>query len=348
MTTHHRPAARTLPSAAELAAAVGAGDRTALSRAVTIVESTRADHRELARELLQQLHSAEDNAGAGSGSRQSRTVRVGISGVPGVGKSTFIEALGGLLTGSGHRVGVLAVDPSSSRTGGSVLGDRTRMPRLTADPAAYVRPSPAAGTLGGVTRATAQTIPLLEAAGYDVVLVETVGVGQSETAVAGMVDTFLLLGLARTGDQLQGIKKGVLEIADLVAINKADGAAKPDAVSAAKELTAALRLVYGRGAPWLPPVLTCSALTGDSIDAVWQSVLRHREFLGAEGLARKRSEQRWSLAQTLLTDELLSRLHRSPTVRNRQHQLRERVLDGSLSAAAAADQLLAAFDGATD
>ncbi|NNG36010.1 methylmalonyl Co-A mutase-associated GTPase MeaB [Nakamurella aerolata] len=341
MSTPPRRAARALPSAAELAAGVMAGDRTALSRAVTVVESTRPEHRELARELLQRLHSAPGPAD------RSATVRVGISGVPGVGKSTFIEALGSLLTSRGHRVGVLAVDPSSSRTGGSVLGDRTRMPRLTADPRAYVRPSPAAGTLGGVTRATAQTIPLLEAAGYDVVLVETVGVGQSEIAVAGMVDTFLLLGLARTGDQLQGIKKGVLEIADVVAINKADGDARPDAVAAAKELTAALRLVYGRGAPWLPPVLTCSALTGDDIDTVWSTVGKHRHHLGAEGLSRKRSEQQWSLAQTLVTDELLARLRRSPAVRDEQQQLRAQVVDGSLSAAAAADQLLAAFDASS-
>ena len=210
------------------------GSRTALSRAITLVESTRADHRAASRELLIAL--APSSGGA---------IRVGISGVPGVGKSTFVEALGGLLTAAGHRVGVLAVDPSSVRTRGSVLGDKTRMPTLAADPRAYIRPSPTAGTLGGVARATAQTITILEGGGYDVVLVETVGVGQSETTVAGMVDSFLLLGLARSGDQLQGIKKGVLEIADVVAINKADGDRVTEAKAAARDLAGALRLVRG-------------------------------------------------------------------------------------------------------
>ena len=242
----------------QLAADVVAGSRTALSRAITLVESTRADHRLAARALLAAI--AEHAGGA---------VRVGISGTPGVGKSTFIEALGSSLTAAGHRVGVLAVDPSSVRTGGSVLGDKTRMPQLAADPNAYIRPSPTAGTLGGVARATAQTITLLEAGGYDVVLVETVGVGQSETTVAGMVDTFLLLGLARAGDQLQGIKKGVLEIADVVAINKADGEHALAAKAAARELAGALRLVHSGGAGWVPPVLTCSALTGDGVTELW-------------------------------------------------------------------------------
>ncbi|WP_066956850.1 methylmalonyl Co-A mutase-associated GTPase MeaB, partial [Streptomyces lushanensis] len=188
------------------------GSRSYIARAVTLVESTRPDHRRLAQRLLTELlpHSGKAR-------------RIGISGVPGVGKSTFIDALGTLLTGLGHRVAVLAVDPSSTRTGGSILGDKTRMERLAVDPAAFVRPSPTAGTLGGVAKATRETIIVMEAAGYDVVLVETVGVGQSETTVANMVDSFLLLSLARTGDQLQGIKKGVLELADVIAVNKADG-----------------------------------------------------------------------------------------------------------------------------
>ena len=183
--------------------------------------------------------------------------------MPGVGKSTFIETLGTRLTGQGHRVGVLAVDPSSVRTGGSVLGDKTRMAELAADPDAYIRPSPSAGTLGGVARATTQAMVVLEAAGYDVVLVETVGVGQSEVTVAGMVDTFLFLTLARTGDQLQGIKKGILEIADVIAVNKADGDREAEARSAAKELAGALRLVHSSGDGWVPPVLTCSGLHGE-------------------------------------------------------------------------------------
>lgn len=317
-----------------LAAGVVAGDRGALSRAITLTESTRPDHRLAARELLRLL---------GSNGRDS--VRVGISGVPGVGKSTFVEALGRLLTGTGSRVGVLAVDPSSVRTGGSVLGDRTRMPQLTSDPAAYVRPSPSSGTLGGVTRVTAQAITLLEAAAYDVVLVETVGVGQSEIAVAGMVDTFLLLGLARTGDQLQGIKKGVLEIADVIAVNKADGDRVTEAQVAAKELTGALRLVHGRGPSWMPPVLTSSGLTGDGVDTVWQAILRHRSHLGSDGLAHKRSEQQLQLAFSLVTDELTQRLRHSPGVAAIRDQVSAEVRAGSLPAVEAADRILAAFDG---
>ncbi len=274
---------------------------------------------------------------------------MGISGVPGVGKSTFVESLGALLTGRGLRVGVLAVDPSSVRTGGSVLGDKTRMPVLSANPLAYVRPSPSAGTLGGVARATAQAIAVLEGAGHDVVLVETVGVGQSETTVAGMVDTFLLLALARSGDQLQGIKKGVLEIADVVAINKADGDRVVEAKAAAKDLAGALRLVRGRQsangpAPWSVPVLTCSGLTGDGIDAVWDAVLRHRSALGPDGLRDKRSGQRWDLVWSLVRDELEQRLRRSAAVAGAASSVRRQVLDGTLPAPAAADAILRAFD----
>ncbi|HEY5116441.1 MAG TPA: methylmalonyl Co-A mutase-associated GTPase MeaB [Nakamurella sp.] len=315
------------------AADLVAGSRTALSRAITLVESTRADHRLAARALLAAI--AEHAGGA---------VRVGISGTPGVGKSTFIEALGTSLTTAGHRVGVLAVDPSSVRTGGSVLGDKTRMPQLAADPDAYIRPSPTAGTLGGVARATAQTITLLEAGGYDVVLVETVGVGQSETTVAGMVDTFLLLGLARAGDQLQGIKKGVLEIADVVAINKADGEHALAARAAARELAGALRLVHSGGGGWVPPVLTCSALTGDGVTELWATVEKHRAQLGPEGLAAKRSAQQWELTWALVRDELDQRLRRSAAVSEAADALRGDVLTGRLPAAAAADAILTAYD----
>ncbi|MDF8263377.1 methylmalonyl Co-A mutase-associated GTPase MeaB [Luteipulveratus flavus] len=320
---------------ARLAAGVRAGDRSLLSRAITLLESTRADHRSAARELLTDL--AADDPGAAS-------VRLGVSGVPGVGKSTFIEALGSMLIERGYRVGVLAVDPSSTRTGGSVLGDKTRMPRLAANEAAYVRPSPTAGTLGGVTRATAQTIPVLEAAGYDVVLVETVGVGQSETAVAQMVDTFLLLGLARSGDQLQGIKKGILEIADVLAVNKADGAYAEQAATAAKELAGAIRLVHPRGSRWVPPVLTTSGLTGEGIDRLWDAVVRHRESYDDGGLAAKRSDQQWALARLLVQDELEQRLRRSRGVREVSADLRAEVLAGRLPAVSAADRMLAAYD----
>jgi len=225
-----------------------------------------------------------------------------------------------------------------------VLGDKTRMPQLAADPNAYIRPSPTAGTLGGVARATAQTITLLEAGGYDVVLVETVGVGQSETTVAGMVDTFLLLGLARAGDQLQGIKKGVLEIADVVAINKADGEYALAAKAAARELAGALRLVHSGGAGWVPPVLTCSALTGDGVTELWATVGKHRAHLGPDGLAAKRSAQQWELTWALVRDELDQRLRRSAAVSQAADALRNDVLTGRLPAAAAADAILTAYD----
>jgi LAO/AO transport system kinase len=322
----------TAPDPDRLAAEVLAGSRTALSRAITLVESTRADHRAASRVLLTAL--------AG---RTGGAIRVGISGVPGVGKSTFVESLGSLLTAEGHRVGVLAVDPSSVRTGGSVLGDKTRMPALAADPNAYIRPSPTAGTLGGVARATAQTITVLEGGGYDVVLVETVGVGQSETTVAGMVDSFLLLGLARSGDQLQGIKKGVLEIADVVAINKADGDRVTEAKAAARDLAGALRLVRGHSG-WTPPVLTCSGLTGGGVLELWQAILRHRASLGPEGLAHKRSGQRWELTWALVRDELDQRLRRSPAVVAAADRLRSEVLADTMPAPGAADAILRAFD----
>jgi LAO/AO transport system kinase len=315
-----------------LVAGVRARERSAVGRAITLVESSRADHREAARALL----TALGESGA--------STRVGISGVPGVGKSTFIESLGTHLTGSGHRVGVLAVDPSSVRTGGSVLGDKTRMAKLSADPDAYIRPSPSAGTLGGVARATTEAMLVLEAAGYDVVLVETVGVGQSEVTVAGMVDTFLFLTLARTGDQLQGIKRGILEIADVIAVNKADGDREAEARSAARELAGALRLVYAGGERWVPPVLTCSGLESRDVDQVWQRVLDHREFLGGDGLARKRAEQQLEFTWSLVRDELADRLRRSPGVAAIRDEVRAAVLAGELSAPLAADRLLAAYD----
>ncbi len=319
-----------------LVAGVRAGRRADISRAITLVESSRPDHRVDARELLSALAD-----------RDGGSVRVGISGVPGVGKSTFIEALGTFLTQAGHRVGVLAVDPSSIRTGGSVLGDKTRMARLSADPDAYIRPSPSAGTLGGVARATTQAMLVLEAAGYDVVLVETVGVGQSEVTVAGMVDTFLFLTLARTGDQLQGIKKGILEIADVIAVNKADGSHEIEAKGAAKELAGALHFVYRGSAAtgaWVPPVLTCSGLERVDVDKVWERVLAHREALGEDGLAGKRAEQRLEFTWALVRDELAERLRRSPGVARVRAEVRRAVLSGELPATLAADQLLAAYD----
>ncbi|MFT4009580.1 MAG: methylmalonyl Co-A mutase-associated GTPase MeaB [Nocardioidaceae bacterium] len=316
-----------------LATQVRAGNRAAVSKAITLVESSRPDHRAAARELITTL--SEDAGGA---------VRVGISGVPGVGKSTFIEALGTYLTEQGLRVGVLAVDPSSIRTGGSVLGDKTRMARLSADPNAYIRPSPSAGTLGGVARATNQAMTVLEAAGYGVVLVETVGVGQSEVTVAGMVDTFLFLTLARTGDQLQGIKKGILEIADVIAVNKADADREVEARVAAKELAGALHFVYRGQEGWTPPVLTCSGLTGTDVDTVWARVLAHRESLREQGLAAKRAEQQLAFTWALVRDEFDQRLRRSAGVAAIRDEIREAVLSGELPATVAADRILAAYD----
>jgi len=321
-----------------LLAGIRAGNRSATSRAITLVESSRPDHRVAARELLTELGRVS------AGSTSSSAVRIGISGVPGVGKSTFIEALGTYLTGAGHRVGVLAVDPSSVRTGGSVLGDKTRMASLAVDPNAYIRPSPSAGTLGGVARATTQAMLVLEASGYDVVLVETVGVGQSEVTVAGMVDTFLFLTLARTGDQLQGIKKGILEIADVIAVNKADGDRETEAKSAARELAGALRLVWAGGDAWVPPVLTCSALEGNGVDIVWQRITEHREHLGEAGLAAKRADQQLEFTWALVRDELAERLRLSPGVAAIREDVKDAVLAGELTAPVAADRLLAAYD----
>jgi len=322
-----------LPDVDEYARGLLAGSRAWIARAITLVESTRPDHRELAQRLLVAL---TPHAG---GAR-----RVGVTGVPGVGKSTFIDALGTHLTGAGHRVAVLAVDPSSTRTGGSILGDKTRMIRLASDPAAFVRPSPTAGTLGGVAKATREAMVVVEAAGYDVVLVETVGVGQSETTVAEMVDSFLLLTLARTGDQLQGIKKGVLELADVVAVNKADGPHEPEARKAARELAGALRLMRAAEAGWEPPVLTCSGLDGSGLDAVWSHLVRHQDSLAASGqLTARRSGQQVGWVWTLVRDRILDELRDHDDVRKVTADVEQAVLAGTLTPALAADRILAAF-----
>ncbi|MEU2621650.1 methylmalonyl Co-A mutase-associated GTPase MeaB [Streptomyces sp. NPDC007157] len=314
------------------------GKRAVIARAITLVESTRPQHRVLAQELLTELlpHSG-------------RARRIGISGVPGVGKSTFIDAFGTILTGLGHRVAVLAVDPSSTRTGGSILGDKTRMERLSVDPNAFVRPSPSAGTLGGVAKATRESMVVMEAAGYDVILVETVGVGQSETAVADMVDSFLLLSLARTGDQLQGIKKGVLELADVIAVNKADGPHERDARSAARELAGALRLMHGKDAFWTPPVLSCSAREATGLDVVWERLEQHRALLDSTGrLAEKRREQQVGWTWSMVRDELLGRLSAHPAVRAAAPDLERQVRDGTLTATLAAEGILKAFGESPD
>ena len=314
----------------ELAAAVRSGDRAALPRAITLLESTRADHREQAQQLLLALMPDAGNAH-----------RVGITGTPGAGKSTAIEALGMQLIDQGHRVAVLAVDPSSTRTGGSILGDKTRMSRLSAHPDAYIRPSPTSGTLGGVAKATRESIVLLEAAGFDVILVETVGVGQSEVAVAKMVDTFVLLTLARAGDQLQGIKKGVLELADIVVVNKADGEHLVEARLAARELSAALRLIYPHETLWRPPVLTMSSIEGTGLTELWDTIERHRQVLRDAGEfdERRRSQQvdwTWQMVRDTVLDRVLS----NPEVRKIRADLERQVKAGVLTPAVAAQQIL--------
>ena len=318
---------------AALAEGVRAGDRRAVARAITLVESRRRDHREKAQELLVELLP---HAG---GAR-----RVGISGVPGVGKSTFIDQLGVDLTAAGSKVAVLAVDPSSARSGGSILGDKTRMSRLAVDPDAFIRPSPTSGTLGGVAQATRESMVVVEAAGYDVVLVETVGVGQSEVTVAEMVDSFLFLTLARTGDQLQGIKRGILEIADVIAVNKADGPGAGDARKAARELSGAIRMLRGHGDGWDVPVLTCAGLTGEGLDEVWAKLVEHQDRMQASGQfeERRRAQQvRWTWQ--LVRDGLEHQLRHHPAVRTAAPELEKQVLAGELTPALAAQQILQTF-----
>ena len=331
--TPNTPRRRRAVDVPALAEGVLSGHRPTLARAITLVESRRPDHVRAAQDLLVRLLP-----------HTGKAQRVGITGVPGVGKSTFIDAFGSMLTEDGHRVAVLAVDPSSSRTGGSILGDKTRMERLANDPNAFIRPSPTAGTLGGVARATRETMLLMEAAGFDVVLVETVGVGQSETTVADMVDCFVFLTLARTGDQLQGIKKGVLELVDVVAVNKADGPHAADARKAARELSRALRMLQPLHPDWRPPVLTCSGLTGDGLDRVWSTVGEHRDVLSASGeLDRRRNRQRVSWMWDQVRDQLMDGFLHDPEVSGLVPEAEEEVRSGETTATLAARRLLRAF-----
>jgi len=302
---------------------------------VTLVESTKPDHRADARRLLDAL---APHAGGAQ--------RVGVTGVPGVGKSTFIEALGSMLTAVGHRVAVLAVDPTSTVTGGSILGDKTRMPRLSNDPSAFVRPSPSAGTLGGVTRSTRETMMVLEAAGHDVVLVETVGIGQSETVVAAMVDFFLVLMLPGAGDELQGIKKGVLEMADLIAVNKADGDNVPAARTAVRDYSSALRLTHPTSPTWNPPVMTCSGQNGDGLEDLWGRIADHRSLMTATGeWDDRRRAQRLAWMWSMVEDRLLDSLRADPAVLGLLMAAEAEVLDGLTTPSAAAERLLEAFGG---
>ncbi|MEI7453115.1 MAG: methylmalonyl Co-A mutase-associated GTPase MeaB [Actinomycetes bacterium] len=324
---------QTLPPSAELAELVRSGDRMWLARAITLIESSKREHRALAAQLLTALMPFTGNAD-----------RIGLTGVPGVGKSTFIDQFGSNLTSDGHRVAVLAIDPSSSRTGGAILGDKTRMQRLAVDELAFIRPSPAGGSLGGVTRSTRETMLLCEAAGYDIIIVETVGVGQSETAVHEMVDIFVVLMLAGAGDELQGIKKGVLELADLIAVNKADGDNVKKANLAASDYRRAIRLMTPESKNWTPPVLTCSAALNTGLDEILAEILRHREIKMVSGEREERRQQqqiRWMWS--MISDRLLDQFKDSPAVQARLQAVSAAVKNGELPAAVAAESLLETF-----
>jgi LAO/AO transport system kinase len=312
-----------------LAAGIRAGDRATLARAITLIESKRADHRVETHRLVQALLPLTGKA-----------VRLGITGAPGAGKSTTIDALGTYLTGKGHKVAVLAIDPSSTRTGGSILGDKTRMPRLAADPNGFVRPSPSSGTLGGVAAKTRETMLVCEAAGYDVVMVETVGIGQSETAVADMTDFFLVLMLPGAGDEVQGLKKGIVELADMIAVNKADGDNIKRAKVAATDYRAALHILSPRSPTWSPPVVTYSALTGGGVAELWQQVLAHKKKMTASGeLETRRREQQVKWMWTMLEERLTARLRSDAGVRAKLRQAEAAVAAGRLTPTLAVEEI---------
>ncbi len=317
----------------KLAEAVFAGDRRALAQAVTLVESSRKDHQDLAAKLMEQLSPFSGTS-----------IRIGISGAPGVGKSTFIEAFGNHLLGLGHRVAVLSVDPTSVLSGGSILGDKTRMPTLARAQAAFIRPSPAGHILGGVARHTRESIVVCEASGFDVVIVETVGVGQSETAVADMIDMFVLLLLPDSGDELQGIKRGIVELADLVLVNKADGELELHAQRTAAEYANALRLMRPRSRHWEVPVRTCSALTGDGIPEAWSLVERYRVSMGDSGeLVARRAEQARSWLWSEVSAHLIDAIKTDAAVKKRLPEVERLVAEGTLTPAAAARSLVEVF-----
>jgi LAO/AO transport system kinase len=324
------------PTSKDLIDGVLAGDRAMLARAITLIESRAAKHKGQAQEVLLALLPHTGHAH-----------RVGITGVPGVGKSTFIESFGKNLTGEGHKVAVLAVDPTSSRTGGSILGDKTRMADLAADENAFIRPSPSTGTLGGVGAMTRETMLLCEAAGYDVILVETVGVGQSETVVAEMVDFFLVLMLPGAGDELQGIKKGVLEIADMIAVNKADGDTNNGeggprrARAAAREYETALHIMTPASPTWAPPVVTCSGLKGEGLTEIWHLIEDHRMKMSGTGeLQDRRTAQQIRWMYTMIEDRLMARLHDDPKVKARLASLEADIQEGRTTATLAVEEVM--------
>lgn len=326
--------AKSQPSAQQYAEAVAAGDRAMLARTITLIESTKPEHQALAQQVLQLLLPLTGAA-----------IRLGITGVPGVGKSTTINQLGMNLVNGGHKVAVLAVDPTSRRTGGSILGDKTRMSELAQHPQAFIRPSPSSGTLGGVTRKTRETMAVVEAAGFDVVIVETVGVGQSETAVADMVDFFLVLLLAGGGDDLQGIKKGIIEIADMIAINKADGDNVARAERAAAEYRSALNILAPRSATWTPPVLTISGANNIGLDTLWSKITQHRELMTASGeFAERRRHQAVGWMRDMLETRLMDALKANAKVAAQLPQIEADVRDGRLLPTLAVDKIMALMD----
>jgi LAO/AO transport system kinase len=323
-------ASRNLPPS-DLVHGIRSGDRATLARAITLIESKRGDHRKTAHHLVQELLPLTGKA-----------VRLGITGAPGAGKSTTIDVLGTYLTGKGHKVAVLAVDPSSTRTGGSILGDKTRMAQLAVDPHAFVRPSPSSGTLGGVAAKTRETMLVCEAAGYDVVMVETVGIGQSETAVADMTDFFLVLMLPGAGDELQGLKKGIVELADMIAVNKADGDNIERARRAAADYRAALNILTPQSSTWSPPVITYSALTQNGIDELWTQVLVHKKKMTGSGeLETRRREQQVKWMWTMLEERLTARLRSDASVRAKLRQAEAQVAAGKLAPTLAVEEIAA-------
>ncbi len=310
------------------------GDRRILAKAITLVESTHPSHREVSNQLIDGVVESTGHA-----------VRLGITGVPGVGKSTFIESFGMMLIEKGMNVAVLAIDPSSSRSGGSILADKTRMERLAVAENAFIRPSPSGGTLGGVSRMTRESLLLCEAAGFDVIVVETVGVGQNEATVAGMVDFFLILMLTGAGDELQGIKKGILELADALAVNKADGDNLERAEKTRKELAMAMHLMQPTTATWSPPVLTCSAVEHRGLSTIWSTVLDHRDKLSRTGeLAAKRRDQSLQWMWSLIQEGLNDRFHRHQGVKARLEKVVAGVRRGEMVPTTAAKQLLFLLD----